>query len=562
MRDREIRKVSRREFLRISTLAGGALAAAACGATAIPPTQPPAATQAPAATQPPAATAVPPTNTPIPVPTDTPMPPPAAGGTLNYAETGAFTSFNPWRMYTANGSLGSQVYARLLWKDLDGEEHFDMAEGMEMSADGLSLTVKLIDGIVWHDGKEATSQDWVDMYGYTKDAALKDDVGVGKLAGLLKPIVDVQALDKLTVKFVFEAPVPYISDILDYWYAVRIDDPADPNLMNKLAIGTGPFKMVEWVPNQFSRYVKNEQFYLPDIPQLDEWMFQRLERAETLIPNLMSGALQGIGGVPQPDVEGLQAEQDYWVEIATGSGSINNIIVNHHLPPFDKPEVRQALSYSLNRQAIVENVFYNLGAPTCSPFYSPASLAYREDLVNLHDFDLDKAAQLLAQAGVENLEMNMATTSSFAGWGEYPLIWQSDLAKIGVTLNVSDVEQAKFYEIADDPNLEGNAVHPWGTGRTKRDPAIFIFTQPQYVSPNKYGWENKEFEQLAEAAAVELDIDKRREMYQRCNEIYMEDLPMLQIMNTVSARAWSNQVEGATDDLLGYLTIRNTKLLT
>ena len=510
---------------------------------------------------PPEATAVPPEDTPVPEPTATPVPAPVGGGTLNYAETGAFNNFNPWRMYTANASLGSQVYSRLLWKDLDGEEHLDMAESMEVSDDGLSLTVKLHEGIMWHDGKESTAQDWVDMFGYTKEPELGEDVAVKKLAGLLTPITDVQAVDPYTIKFVFEAPVPYISDILDYWYAVRIDDKSDPTLMNELANGTGPFKMVEWVPNQFSRYVKNDEYYDEGIPHVDEWIFKRLERPETLIPNLLSGTLDGIGGVPASDVEGLQAEEGYWVEIATGSGSITNIIVNHHLPPFDIPEVRQALSYSLNREAIVESVFYNLGAPTCSPFYSPASLGYREDLVDAHAFDLDKAAELLKEAGIENLEMDVNTTPAFAGWKEYCLIWQSDLAKIGVTLNVHEVEQAKFYEIADDPNLDGNAVHPWATGRTKRDTAIFISTQPQYVSPNKYGWENKEFEELAEKASIEMDQGKRREMYQRCNEIYMEDVPMLQIMNGVSVRAWADYVEGPTDDLLGYLVLRDTELL-
>ncbi|MFB0546337.1 MAG: ABC transporter substrate-binding protein [Anaerolineae bacterium] len=515
-------KITRREFLRYATLLGASLVTAKALAT--------------------------PTSV---------LTGPKVGGTLNYAETGAFNSFNPWRMYIANASLGSQVYSRLLWKDLDGNEHLDMAEGMEMAPDGLSLTVKMHENIKWHDGQECTAQDFVNMFGYTKDPELMEDVGVKKFAGLLKPIEDVQAVDKYSIKFVFAAPVPYgyITDILDYWYAVRIDDKTDAVLQKNLAIGTGPFKMVEWEPNQYTRYVRNEDYYLEGYPYLDEWVFKRLERAETLVPNLLADAVDGIGSVPEPDVEALQKEKDYWVEIATGSGSILNICVNHRLPPFDKKEVRLALSYSLNREAIVKNVFYNLGAPTCSPFWHPASLGYREDLVNAHAFDLDKAAQLLEQAVVKDLEMDIHTPAGWPGWTDYALIWQADLAKIGVTLNVREVEVSKFYDIAADPNLEGSAVHPWATGRTKRDTAIFIFTQPQYVSPNKYGWVNEEFEKLAEDAVVELDPEKRCEMYQRCNEIYMEDLPMLQIMNTVSVRAWHNDVKGPTDDLLGYLVL-------
>lgn len=540
MEERKLSKISRRKFLQMSAIAGAGIVITGCK---------PAATPTP--------TPKPPTPVPTPVP-PTPVPVgPKRGGTLKYAELGDFNAFNPWRMFLANATINSPVFSRLVWKDADGKAHLDMAESTQLAPDGLSYRVKMRENIRWHDGQECTAQDFVNMFGYTQDEVLKQDAGVTKLAGLVKSIKEVKALDKYTLEFTFTGPLPYIEDILDYWYAIRIDDREDPALIKRLAIGTGPFKMVEWVPKQYSRYVRYENYHLPGVPYLDEWLFLRFDQAETLLPNLQAGAIDGFSRVPHADVEKLKADPNVWLEFAEASGSIFNIIINTKKPPLDKKEVRQALAYSLNRPEIVKSVYYGLVVPTSSPFYSPASMAYREDLVDAYPFDLDKAAKLLEQAGVKNLELDFHVAALIAGSKLYAQIWQADLAKIGVKLNIHEVESARFYEIAGKSDLEGFGIHPWATARMRRDPAIFFDTQPQYRSGagNPYGWANAEFEKLVAEAAVELDPDKRRQMYQRCNEILVDELPMIQICSNISIYAWNKYVKDTYTDLNGYLQL-------
>lgn len=484
---------------------------------------------------------------------------PKTGGTLTLALTGDFNSWNAWAMLSANDILHNMVYSRLLWKDASGEIHPDLATEWKMADDGLSMTLKIREGVKWHDGKDLTANDFVEMFNYTTDETLSSAHGVGKIKGLLKSIESVVAEDDYTLKLSFPQPIPFIYDILDYWYAILIPDKEDVTLMKSLAVGTGPYKMTEWAPKEFVRLEKFEDYYNKDVAYVDEIVIRRLDQAETLVPNLLSGTVDVLPRIsPYSNVDIVKAEADYSVLVNEGSGGIVNVIVNTNLAPLDKKEVRQAISYALNRQLIAEEVYYGISKPTTSPFYSPATIAYREDLVNAHEFNLDKAKELLDQAGVSDLTLTYVTGAGFSDWKIYAQIWQSDLAKIGITLKIDEFEDAKFYEIAQSPDLGGYNLAGWGTGRTKRDPAIFFQTQPQYGAGEKagmlnpYNWYNAEYEECVAQGRVELDPAKRAALYQRANEILVDELPMIQIVSEPAVAGFSNQVKNLYADLLGF----------
>lgn len=480
---------------------------------------------------------------------------PVAGGVFNYAESGDFNDFNPWTVAATNMGIYNQVFSRLTWKNHDGKPQPDLAESWELSDDGLTFTATLRQGVTWHDGAEFTAEDFVTMYGYTKDETLLQAPSVAKFQGLIAAISDVRAVDAHTLELQFSDPVPYISDILDYWFAIRIDDPADPAMLETLPVGTGPFRLTEWVPNQYVRLPKYDGFYREELPRLDEILFSRLERAETLAPNLQSGAVAGIQVTGLGDVAPLQENADYTVVINEDAGSIFNVIVNIRKPPFDQQEVRQALSYSLNREAMVPSAFFGVSSPIVSPFFSPTSLAYSEDLTTAYPFDLERAASLLAEAGVSNLQMTINATSRWPQMQLFALIWQADLQQIGVALTVNEVELAQFYEIGEAADLLGFDLHPWLNARTTRDPAIFWSTQGNYRGgeTNRYGYVNEELEELVAQGAVEVDGARRREIYQRLNEIVVESCHMIQVATDPRVWAFDNAVHDVHFDLNGNI---------
>jgi peptide/nickel transport system substrate-binding protein len=570
--------LSRRSFLRLATITGGAALLAACQQAPAPAPKPteapkpaaaaPAAdakpTAAPAAAAP--AAAAKPTEAPKPAeaakpaadarPTTAPAAAVKKGGTFTYAEAGDFNSFNPWNVGATNQAMYNLAFSRLLYKDVNGKEIPDMAESWETAKDGLSFTVKMKQGIKWHDGKDHTADDYVTMYGYTKDETLLKSSSIKKLQGYIAPIKNVTAPDKYTVKFDFAAPVPYITDLVDYWYAMRVDDPSDPEMLKKPPVGTGPFKMTEWQPNQFAKFTRNPDYYVKDQPIVDDVVFKRLEKAETLIPNLQSGGVDSVLVTSAADIAPLKGSTDLKFE-TYDIGSVYNIQVNCTRPPFDNKQARQALSYSLNREEMAKTAFFGVSKPITTPFYSPTSLAYREDLLNAHPFDLDKAAKLLESAGVKNLQMTTNVTPRWPQMKLFMLLWQADLAKIGVKLTVNEVETAKFYDIALDPNMQGADVHPWLNGRVLRDPAILWSSQANFRGNerNIFGYRNPEMEKLIADGAVEPDPAKRKAIYQKLNEIVVDDAYLIHVATDPRIWAMKQSVNGFSIDLIANIIL-------
>jgi len=126
-------------------------------------------------------------------------------------------------------------------------------------------------------------------------------------------------------------------------------------------------------------------------------------------------------------------------------------------------------------------------------------------------------------------------------------------------LKIDEFENAKFYDIVQkSPDLGGYNLSGWGTGRTKRDPAIFFQTQPQYAAGEKtgmvnpYGWYNAEYEDCVSKGRTELDPAKRQALYQRANEILVDELPMIQVVSNPYIAGLNNNVKGLYADLLGF----------
>ena len=554
-----LRRTTRRAFL-VSALGTGAGALVVACAQPAPPAATPAPAKATEAAEP--APAAPTTGAVAPAATTAPAAKPAGeprrGGGLNYAEAGDFNDFNPWTYTAVNFELYNQVFSRLVGKDGTGNTNPDIAESWETAPDNLSLRLKLRDGVKWHDGKDLTAEDFVTMWGYLKDEALAKHTGITKIKGLTGPIKEMQAPDRSTLDLKFDAPVPYVLDILDYFYAIRIDDTSDPAMLKKLPVGSGPFKITEWVNNQYAKFVKNDAYYRGDVPYLNEVTFRRLTQGETLLPNLKSGTLDGVLMTSLGDVGPLRTDPGYSVDVNENAGSIFNIQVNVTKPPLDKKEVRQALSYSLNRVELAQSAFFGVSRPITSPFYSPASLAYREDLLMAHEFDLDRARKLLDGAGASNLQLTIIVTPAWPQMKLFSLIWQADLAKIGVRLQVSEVENAKFYEINNDKALQGNDLQAWLNARTTRDPAIFWSTQRNYragPATGTHAYDNPELESIVVQAASDPDAEKRKRLYQQANEMLLDSCHVIQIATNPRVFAYSQVVNGMRVDLNGNLVM-------
>lgn len=479
------------------------------------------------------------------------------GGSLQYGESGALTTFNPWAQQLNQLSTANQLFSRLVYKDGAGQPVGDLAESWVLAEDGLTLELKLRSGVVWHDGKPMVADDFVAMYGYMSDPAYEAEPGVQKIKELFEPVSAVTAPDPQTVLITFASPVPFAFDIINYFYAVRFDDPADTSFVRSLPVGTGPFKMTEFVHGQSASFAANPDYYVEGLPTLADFRFNIFAQGANLVPTLTSGQVGGILINNHSEVEALKSDPDYRIEqVPLG---VWLLMVNVSKAPFDKVEVRQALSYSMNRKAFSEVVHFGVEKPVTSPFFAEAATGYVPELVEAHDFDLAKAKSLLDSAGVTNLVINYPAPTAFPNLGTYGEIWQADLASIGVTLNIQKVDTGRWHDFGSGAIPDADVV-PWQVGRALQDGAVFFGANSGYRGgeDHRFGYKNEELERLVAEGRVETDPAKRKEIYQQLNRIVVNECNNISFVTFSETFAWSQKVTGPTYDLAGNLILAST----
>jgi peptide/nickel transport system substrate-binding protein len=543
-------RITRRQMVRTAALAvmtgAGSVLLQSCSSA-------PAASGAPTATKPAATTA--PATTAQAATSGTPK----LGGTLHYAEGGDFSSWNPWDYSGVNQSMYNLVFNRLVSLDADGKPRGELAESWQLAPDAMSLSLKLRPNVKWHDGKDFTADDVVNTFPIIKDPEMvKSTLGVSKMNGLAAGVGDVKATDKYTVQMTFPKPQPAITEVLDYWYILRMDDKSDPNFLKTLPVGTGPFKATEWAPGQRATFQKNASYWNQGFPRLDTFDFQRISSHPAVVQNLKAKALD-TAPLAQPDYASFKADSNFQVFLVEGPGGIVDLNVNVKKPPFDNIKVRQALSYAINRAEIVKTAYFGIGQPTSTPFYSPTSIAFSQDQLNYYAFDLDKAKSLLAEAGVNNLAFPATSNVSNPQDKVMLQIVQADLAKIGVQMNVSEVESAQLLDSNANATFTVNA---WGNGRCKRDPATFMNTQANFTGRSSpYAPPFPELDKLIDAGASEIDPDKRKQIYQQANAILVQQtLYSIPVCTSPSLSAAFNYVKEWQWCLAGPIVLDSTWL--
>lgn len=479
----------------------------------------------------------------------------AAG--LRYGEAGAFSTFNPWAQSLNQLSTANQMFSRLVSKTQEGEPVADVAESWELAPDGLSIQITLRSGVKWHDGEDLVADDIVAMYGYLSDPAVESDAGVQKIKELFAPVTGVTATDPSTVEMTFSSPVPYALDLLNYWYILRLDDPADTSFVNHFPTGTGPYKMTDFT-QQSASFEAFPDFYEQGLPKVDKFRFDIFAEGSNLVSSLQSGQIDGALVSNYAQVESLQGDRDYYIEqVRLG---VWLLMVNASKPPFDNLAVRQALSWSMNREEFANAGNFGLEDPVTSPFYTDAATGYVEELVRAQWFDLDMAASLLESAGVTDLTMNYPYPTSFPNFGTYGEIWQADLAKIGVTLNLEPVSQGRWGEIGSGEEPDTDVV-PWQVGRCLQDGAVFFAANSGYRgAEQRFGFVNAELEQLIAAGQTETDETKRTGIYQQLNQVVVDQCTNISFATYSETFCWSKKVEGPGYDLAGNLRVSGVEL--
>ncbi|MHB1414808.1 MAG: ABC transporter substrate-binding protein [Chloroflexota bacterium] len=514
------RLVTRRELLKAGGVISLAAVVQACAQPAAEPTKAPAAPTAAPTQAPSGAPTTAPTAAPAaPQPSPTPAPAaPKKGGAITFARSASMQDFSGVWFTRGNYLFIRALYDTLIRLDKQQNPQPRLATSWEFSPDGLTLTLKLREGVKFHSGAEFTS----DNVKASLEFGVSEDVGRGsQLRQLFRLVKEVKTPDKYTVSLTSDKPNPLIWDILDL---LAMFDTTKIDQLNKTDAGSGPFMVTGYVPNSEVQMKRFDGYWNSPYPYLDAYTLKQIPDSTTLVINLESKALDGVEGAPFTEVARLRQVKGLVANKTDAPPIMFHFAFNPNRKPFDNKKVRQALNYAIDRERICKTTLQGTSEPTNLMFFKN-SWAYNADLEGRYKFDLEKAKQLLTEAGHANgFETSILTSRQMAdSMFGMTQIFQSDLAKIGINAKINDTESTA-YNLTWRNNDFDIVCHTYG--RANRDPGTTLSGATAWYLKSEngpVGFEYPEFKQWRDEAASTLDREVRKGLYRKIEELVLEE---------------------------------------
>ncbi len=430
--------------------------------------------------------------------------------------TGSPLTFQPWDMGQSNSPNHAHFYNRLVALDKQLKPQPDIAESWEFSDGGKLFTIKLRQGVKFHNGKELTSEDvrrsWEQI---TKGKFVGSHANLKPLAKLVKAV---ETPDPYTVRLVYENPNPAVFDFLDLFYIVDMDR---WDKHSEMPIGTGPYRMKEYVPGDRLVFEANADYFGKE-PNIKELEYRVIPDPQSLLLNLESGTVDGIIFFPTREVQRLR-DKGFEVFMANPDGIVFDVLFGVQHEILKDKRVRQAINMMINRNRFHRVIMGGQGEVRCLP-WPKASLAYDAELDKTCEFNPDKAKALLAEAGYPDgfdIEI-MASTQMAAEWTKLAEMLQNDLKRIGVNAKVVDKDKAGWQAVYRGKSYQ-IAIHNFGRGN--KDPASLYGTATVWKSKgNTQNYWNEEYDRLIKAASSTLDEAERQRIYRELNRMVLDEV--------------------------------------
>jgi len=438
-------------------------------------------------------------------------------GTLNFALAGNPDTLDPQK--TA-GTLTFQtlksVYDTLAEPDMSGKIVPALAERWEVSGDALTWTFNLRKDVVFHNGDKLTAQDVKATFDRIMDKAT-----ASPKAKEFGAITAIETPDDYTVVLKLKEPAsPLLAALASGWGAILpkrlIDSGHD---FGAQPVGTGPFELKKWVRDSQIVLEKNKNYWMKDLPKLDQIIMNIIPERAVAVQGLISGQLDVAYVIDIDDLPVLEASPDVKIEKSM-TALILVMSINCSNPVLQDLRVRQAINYAIDKQKVLD-VAYNSGKPIGT--FMDYGNAYYKDFTGLYPYDPEKARKLLAEAGVgqdkvfelflpQNYEMHVKA-------GE---MYQDMLAKVGLNVKIKLVDWSTWIsDVYRDAKYDLTVIGH--TGKLDPDGTLAGYgTQSRYVK-----WINPRAAELIEEARKVSGFENRKKLYDEVLKIMAEEVPFM-----------------------------------
>jgi|UniRef100_UPI000D37EEF7 peptide/nickel transport system substrate-binding protein len=462
---------------------------------------------------------------------------------------------------TPTQMVAGKIFLSLLTYDVNLKPLPSLARSWTISPDGKTYTFKLEPAAKWHDGKPLTSEDVV----YTVKEFLP--VTHPRAKAIFGRCESITAPDAHTVVFKLAEPFgPFIgafdiSNLPVMPKHIYAGSDVTKNPANLAPIGSGPFKLKEWVRGSHIHLVRNDDYFKPGLPHLDAIIYR-------VVPDGASRALALENGTVQltqwTDLELFDAQRlgkksnlavttkgyEYFAPIMW-------LEINNRTAPLNDKRFRQAVMHAIDRNFIKDKILYGFGKVATGPVNSKTK--FYEPNVRKYDFSIDKAKALLDEMGLKPDARGTRATVKLpvSPYGEMvqrtcEYIRQS-LAKVGIAVVLESTDPGSYTQRISNWDYDLNLSWLYQFG----DPALGVTRN--YVTSNirkilftnTVGYSNPEVDKLADAAATEVDEARRGALYSQMQKLIVEDVPIAWLVEMEFPTIYDKRIQNLVTTAIG-----------
>ena len=467
---------------------------------------------------------------------------------------------------TTTEQVVRMLYNNLLKFDDEGNIVGDLAEEWGPSEDGLTWTVKLKQGVKFHNGKEMTAAD----VKATFERAMHAKAGGLRTTEIIKMFRSVDAPDKYTVTITTDKPYGPMEALLCNLSLAVMDaefiDKYGLDLGSKTEAenGTGPYKIASWtkddevVIERFGDYFDGPAF-------TQKIVVKPIPEAASRVIALENGEVDVIGNISANDLATLEKHESIKVmKVPTISQRLFRFGCND--PIISKTKVRQAIFYAIDRQAIIYSLFAGTVYPSTAPL-APVTWGY----TNLGEIkrDIEKSKQLLKEAGYpDGFETKIVTCERYMKGTQMAEVLASQLAEVGIKAKIEVWEWSALSASWDGVKKEdfNQPIFVMGAGPSMRDAdgglRGLYTTSESGLNDRNYGfYSNAEADRLIYAGMSETNKEKRAELYAEAEKIlYLDDPAAFWLFDMYGMCAMSGKVEGVKVSAINNVTFERARV--
>ena len=514
------------------------------------------------------------------------------GGDLIIADMSDLVSLDPHgNNDVPSSNVRANIYDTLTVLDEDMAVQPHLATEWEELEDG-TYSFTLRDDVVFHDGSDFTAE-------VVRANLLRvlDPNLASQRAFLYEMISDIEVVDDYTVEITTEYPfAPLLAHLahdaggmlslevitedynqalegtdLDYESYVEMQvngEEFEEDIVAAIGenvgqfvaqnpIGTGPFMLESRSPGDNTVLVRNDDYF--DEPALlDSVTFKVVSETSSRIAELEGGYSHVIGAVGPINRDRVDAHADTYLD-ETESMSLSYIGFNTQAEYLDDPLVRQAISYAIDRQTIIEGIYDGVGIPAIGPL-APAVFGYDENVEGI-TYDLERAQELMAEAGYEDGFSLSLWTNDNPERVDTAVFVQEALQEINIDVSVEQVEWGAYLE------QTGQGEHDmfilgWSVVTGDADYGMYpLFHSEQIGEPgNRSFLQDEELDSLLEAGRQAIDTDERLDIYSQAQDLLVDLAPMAYIHHSNYLTGVRNEVQGFEIDALGIYQLKEVTI--